>query len=111
MITVGPVDTPSLINGDVTLTCTASGIPLPSVMWLDQDSGTVVPATDMIINDTTIMSTLTLTSLQVDNFGYYECIATNMFESDTKKAFLGGKYHIHIITTFHCTSSPPSDNY
>ena len=94
-ITVGPVETPSLINGDVTLTCTASGIPLPSVMWLDQDSGTVVPATDMIINDTTIMSTLTLTSLQADDFGSYECTATNMFDNDTETAFLGSEYHIH----------------
>ena len=108
IITVGPVDTPSLINGDVTLTCTASGIPLPSVMWLDQDSGIVVPATDVIINVTTIMSTLTLTSLQVNDFGYYECTATNMFDSEAEKAFLGGNYHIHFITTCHCTSSPSS---
>jgi len=93
-ITQGSVDIPAMIGDTVMFTCTATGIPLPTITWMDQDGNLVVGSTtdisDMII-DGTILSTLTLSNLQDDDFGDYTCSATNMFGSDDTTALLGSK--------------------
>jgi len=47
---------------------------------------------DMIIDGTTILSTLTLSNLQDDDFDNYTCTVTNMFGSDNITALLGSEY-------------------
>ena len=79
------------IGGSVTFTCTATGIPLPTITWMDQVGNIVGTISDMVINDTTIQSTLTLSNLQDDDFDNYTCTATNMFGSDNVTALLGSE--------------------
>ena len=93
MITVGPVDTPAMLGGNETLFCTATGIPLPTITWINQDGNASGIASDMITSAKTIMSTLTFIDLQVDDFGSYECMANNTFNSDGATALLGSEYN------------------
>jgi len=87
-ITQGPVDTPAMIGDTVMLTCTATGIPLPTITWMDENDNSVLV---MSIDSTTILSTLTLLNLQDDDFGNYTCTATNMFGSDNVTVLLGSE--------------------
>ena len=91
MITVGPDDTPAVLGGGATLTCTATGIPLPNITWMNQDGNTAGIASHMNTSANITMSTLTFSNLQVDDFGNYECMANNMFNDDTATALLGSK--------------------
>ena len=91
MITEGPMDTAGVVGGNVTFTCTATGIPLPNITWMDENDNSVLVGSDMIIDGTTILSTLTLSNLQDDDFDNYTCTATNMFGSDDVTALLGSE--------------------
>jgi len=62
IITQGPIDTPAMMGDNVTFTCTATGIPLPTITWMDESI--MLMGSDMIIDNTTILSTLTLSNLQ-----------------------------------------------
>ena len=93
MIIVGPVDTSAMIGGGETLTCTATGIPLPNITWMNQDGNTAGTPSDMMIDATTIRSTLTFSNLQDDDFGNYVCMASNTFNIDTATALLGSEYN------------------
>ena len=89
---MGPINTPGMIGGNVMFTCTAIGIPLPIIIWMDQDSNIVWTTSDMVINGgTVIQSTLTFSNLQDDDFDNYTCTATNMFGSDNVTALLGSE--------------------
>ena len=97
IITEGPVDTPGMLGGNVTFTCMATGIPLPNITWTDEDD-TMLMGSDMVINTTSIQSTLTLSNLQDEDFDNYTCTATNMFGSDNVTALLGSELCCgHII--------------
>ena len=92
-ITQGPVETPGMINDSVMFTCTATGIPLPTITWMDENDNMMLMGSDMIIDDgTAILSTLTLSNLQDDDFDNYTCTATNMFGSDNETALLGSEF-------------------
>jgi len=91
MITVGPIDTPAMLGGGATLTCTATGIPLPTITWMNQDGNTAGVASDMIASANTIMSILNFSNLQVNDFGNYDCMANNIFNDDTATALLGSE--------------------
>jgi len=61
---------------------------------MDQDDNIVGTISSMVINGgTAIQSTLTLSSLQDDDFGNYTCTATNVFNSDNVTALLGSECH------------------
>jgi len=92
VITEGPNDTYAMITGSVTFTCTATGIPLPTITWMDENDNSVLVGSDMIIDDITILSTLTLSSLQNDDFDNYTCTATNMFGSDNVITLLRSEF-------------------
>ena len=97
-ITQSPVDMARMINDNVTFTCTVTGIPLPIITWMDQDSNIVGTTSDIIINgDTVRLSTLTLSNLQDDDFDNYTCTATNMFGSDDVTALLGSEWSIYTV--------------
>ena len=89
-ITQGPVDAARMLGDDVTFTCTATGLPIPDITWSDP-SGIDIPVQagdDMIINDTTRRSQITLSNLQLGDFGMYTCTATNQFASVSDEALL-----------------------
>ena len=88
-ITQGPIDTPGVLGGSVMFTCIAAGIPLPTITWMDENI--ILMGSYMIINGTTIQSTLTLSNLQAEDFDNYTCTATNMFGSDDVTALLGSE--------------------
>ena len=96
-----------MINDNVTFTCTATGIPLPTITWMDQDGNIVGTTSDMVINDTTIQSTLSLSNLQDDDFDNYTCTATNMFGSDDATALLGSEcifsvlIHVAVVVVWY----------
>ena len=105
-ITQGPIDTPGVLDGSVMFTCTATGIPLPTITWMDENI--ILMGSDMIINDTTIQSTLTLSNLQDDDFDNYTCTATNIFGSHKVAALLGSEctckvYAVQVVTNTNYT--------
>ena len=113
-VTENPIDIARMINNNATFTCTATGIPLPNITWTDQDGNTVGITSDMIINGTTILSTLTLSNLQDDDFDNYTCTATNIFGSDDVSALLGSE--LLVITCCNiryckCTMKNPHKSF
>ena len=72
-------------------TCTATGIPLPTITWSSDSRNSIKATGDIVINGTTRLSTLTLSSLQDDDFDNYTCTVTNMFGSDNVTALLGSE--------------------
>ena len=80
-----------VLGGSVVFTCTATGIPLPDITWMDEDSNIVTTTSNMIIDSTVIQSTLTLSNLQDEDFDNYTCTATNMFDSDNATTLLGSE--------------------
>ena len=89
-ITQGPMNVTHMIDESVTFTCTATGIPLPMIMWTDEDD-MILADTSVDINTTSIQSTLTISNLQDEDFDNYTCTATNMFGSDSVTALLGSE--------------------
>ena len=94
-ITQGPVDAAGMLGDHVTFTCTATGLPRPDITWSDT-SGMDIPVqagddmviNDTIINDTTRQSQITVSDLQLSDFGMYTCTATNQFDSVSDSALL-----------------------
>ena len=86
----GPMNVALMIDESVTFTCTATGIPLPMIMWTNEND-MILADTSVEINTTSIQSTLTLSNLQDENFDNYTCTATNMFGSDSATALLGSE--------------------
>ena len=64
----------------MTVVCRASGKPLPALIW---NKGGVpitasnVNAANTIISNTTIQSVITITNVNFDNDGVYQCVGTN----------------------------------
>jgi len=100
-ITEGPMDVARILGESVTFTCTATGIPLPMIMWTDEDD-TMLMGSDMVINSTSIISTLTISNLQDEDFDNYTCTATNMFGSDNVTALLGSELLCHLCVYEQC---------
>ena len=89
-ITQGPVGAARMLGENVTFTCTATGLPIPDITWNDT-SGidiSVQAGDDMIINDTARQSQITVSDLQLSDFGMYTCTATNQFASVSDAALL-----------------------
>jgi len=91
IITEAPTNTPGTIGGSVTFTCTAVGIPLPTITWNSHSNNSIVATSDTIIDFSTRQSVLTLSDLQDDEFERYTCTATNTVGSDNGTAVLGSE--------------------
>ena len=91
-ITQAPIDVSGELGGSVVFTCTATGNPRPDITWTDQDGNMAGMTSDMVIDTTSIQSTLTLSNLQDEDFDNYTCTATNMFGSDNVTALLGSEF-------------------
>jgi len=90
-ITQGPVDTPGMINDSMIFSCTATGIPLPTITWSSDSRNSIEATVDRILDADRIISILILSNLQDDDFDNYTCTATNMFGSDNVTALLGSE--------------------
>ena len=90
IITEGPVNTPGMVGENIAFTCTAIGIPLPNVTWMDEDD-TMLMGSDMVINGFSIQSTLKLLNLRDEDFDNYTCTVTNKFGGDNVTALLGSE--------------------
>ena len=91
-ITQGPDTAAKRLDEDVIFSCTATGVPLPNITWSGPDIQ-VEPNDDMVIDDTR-QSQITVSGLQIDDFGTYTCTATNEFGSVNATALLECKYII-----------------
>ena len=92
-ITQGPDDAAEMLGEEVTLSCTATGLPLPDITWSSPIDTPVQPSDDMII-DSTRQSQITVSNLQLSDFGMNTCTATNEFASDSETALLECKWII-----------------
>ena len=82
-----------LNEGDTaTITCQATGRPLPNISWyLNSNSlvnGTKHTISEMSLNTTTINSTLTIMSVKSSDVGTYTCNATNVVSNDSSSGVL-----------------------
>ena len=74
------------------LTCQATGEPVPTISWYFNGALLADGATHTIsetsVNTTTINSTLTIMSVESSDVGTYTCNATNVVSSDTSSGVL-----------------------
>ncbi len=86
----------SVVSPDPALfSCTADGVPTPTISWLRVDNGTEIDVTTdsnvQISNATinrTIMSNLTFNETQPLRSGVYICVASNLLGSAAEMAQL-----------------------
>ena len=91
MIIEKPQDALQLLGRNVSFGCVAFGIPRPSITWMFMDrNGTpsMLDSTNTEGAEGTITAELNLTSITLEDFGMYTCIATNMFDDDMEIAEL-----------------------
>ena len=95
-ITVPPMDV-SVVSPDRALfSCTADGVPIPTISWLRMDNGTevdVIADSAVLISNTpidnrTVMSNLIFNETQPVRSGVYICVASNLLGSATEMAQL-----------------------
>ena len=97
---VAPVVNPELMDlmqneGDTTpFTCQANGIPIPIIVWyynsvpVNETNVMKYTMSVVLLNTTTIGSTLTIMNVQSSDVGTYTCNATNVVSSDTSSGVL-----------------------
>ena len=86
-ITQGPMEVISLIGGEVTFTCMATGIPLPTISWMDQD-GVINASNETILDMITVYSQIIISDVQMEDFTTYTCTAVNLFGIIAEDAML-----------------------
>ena len=73
-------------------TCQATGGPAPTISWYFNSTplsnGTEYTISEMSVNTTTIISTLTIMSVESSDVGTYTCNATNVVSTDTSSGVL-----------------------
>ena len=106
--TYDTVDThPMLTAGQVlTLTCSAMGTPHPQIDWYNGDSRITTSSRVQInkneFGDSTLVSTLVISSVTVGDSGTYECQAENSAGS-TSLQWLSVSVCINVLLyTWHC---------
>ena len=99
-ILVTPMIIPEVMNqvqdegGTISLTCSATGQPLPTISWyfngatFNESNTMKYTISVILLNTTTISSTLTIMNVESSDVGTYTCIATNVVSSDTSSGVL-----------------------
>ena len=106
-ITNAPLNHMVTEGESVTLQCTATGTPSPTISWL-KDGDAIESSSEVTIVSTPGTSTLTITSVLASNLGEYACVATNGGGSVSATATIAftGKRCFTIIQTYYSLSSP-----
>ena len=91
VITEQPMTTAARLEHDVELLCNATGNPVPTITW-DYANQENLDIADIptVINSTTVTSSLLIPILDISDFQFYSCIATNLAGSVNASALLGG---------------------
>ena len=86
MIIPKPINVSASVGDSVSINCSASGRPLPSLSWykdeVQLDISGRITITDYVINFTHIDSVLTVSSVTYDDEGVYTCNATNTLPNE-----------------------------
>ena len=83
-----PFDTQVVIGNSVSISCSASGVPLPNITWSRVEHEELMNHTDTLIiasvqDDNDITSLLTIVNAVQENTGYYNCTAENNIGRDS----------------------------
>ena len=90
VIVTGPQTQNVTAGNSFILTCNATGYPVPSIEWtlngtsyiIDPSVATITPMERLRSNT----SVLTVSNAMVNDTGIYQCIATNVVNTDTQDA-------------------------
>ena len=81
-------------GGTISLTCSATGQPLPIISWyfngvpINKSNTMKYTISVMLLNATTISSTLTVMNVESSDVGTYTCNATNVVSTDISARIL-----------------------
>ena len=76
--TAHPISKTVLVNNSLSMSCSAVGIPTPSIEWMFDGSKIINHnLTNSITTGQTTTSTLTITMIELYHAGIYSCTATN----------------------------------
>ena len=88
-----PPNTEVLVSNSVTLSCSATGIPLPNFTWSKAGTGFLVNGSDYTIrrvidSSTRVTSELTVVAAEQQDTGQYSCTADNGAGTDFATFYL-----------------------
>lgn len=86
-----PLDTEVVINDSVSLSCSASGVPLPNITWSRTGYGELMNSTNYLITNVqgdSITSLLTVVSAMQGDTGHYNCTAENSVGRDSATFYI-----------------------
>lgn len=86
MILLAPMDTTVNITDTAVFTCSASGIPVPTIVWF-KDGEPLDATTNVTTNETVATSQLDLGALLLSDEGRYSCNASNSVSDSEVKEF------------------------
>ena len=102
-----PVETTHFAGGNITLSCTASGVPLPAIVWLKDGEELQQDARVFYANTTLrdtpnrglILSTLSFADLQLTDDADYACRATNPGAYSNSFTVTSNSSHLNVQRT------------
>ena len=109
VLEVSPASITAQLGSNLTLHCTANGFPTPIIEWvhfgmvLRERGGIEVDAE--VINST-VISTLSITDVQTENYGLYTCRANTTQDSQPATVSFSGE-HLLMSNSSTLISSPP----
>ena len=102
-----PSDVAVIINRSISISCSASGVPLPSISWSKTED--LISGVDYIISsnssDQFNVSVLTIRAAVQGDTGQYTCRVRNSFSTDhaTLNLQVLGKISLyHVQESFYC---------
>jgi len=80
------------LETDVNLVCTATGNPTPNITWdyVNRMNIDIASFEPVILNSTTVQSTLNIPVVEFTDFQDYTCMAMNFVGNASASALLGG---------------------
>ena len=95
MISQDPESISQLTDPIAMFECTATGIPLPRIMWtFSNDDGVtdnLVSTSFNVTSSRSVTAGLGLRNVTESDFGTYTCVATNMFNEDSVPVTLSSR--------------------
>ena len=88
MLTVSSTSQEVVVGDGVTLTCFAQGRHLPLIFWTPPAGDSHINVSSSFIDETSVISTLTISATQTNNTGTYNCTGVNSVDHVTASIFL-----------------------